>query len=124
MVTTAAPNTATAGNWIARLPVALFGSVLGIGGLGLAWRSTARVFNTPAIIGETMLILAAVVFAVLAVLYATKLVRATGAVRDELLHPGQSSFFGTITISFTLLASAALPWSPSIAEILWAVGTA
>jgi tellurite resistance protein len=58
------------------------------------------------------------------VLYATKLARATEAARAEFLDPGQSSFLGTITISFTLLAAAALPWSRAVAEPLWIIGTA
>jgi tellurite resistance protein len=122
---TAPPNAAAAANsWLTRLPAALFGSVLGIAGLGIAWRTTARVFNAPELIGETLLVIAAALFVVLIALYATKLVRATDAARAEFLHPGQSSFLGAITISFTLLAAAALPWSLSIAEPLWIVGTA
>src|SRR5581483_7051395 len=102
---------ATSAAWIARMPVAMFGAVLGIGGLAIGWRTAARMFGLPEIIGESLSILGAATFALLIVLYLAKLLRAPQAVQAELLHPGQSSFFGTLTISFTLLAAAALPWS-------------
>jgi tellurite resistance protein len=123
-IATAPPSPITSAPWFARLPVAIFGSVLGIAGLGIAWRTTARVFNAPAMIGESLLLIAAVLFGLLLVLYLIKLVRAPAAVQTEFLHPGLSSFFGTLTIAFTLIAAAALPWSAAVAEVLWAVGTA
>ena len=45
----------------------------------------------------------------LAAFYIAKILRAPAAMFAELMHPGQSSFFGTISISFVLLAAAALP---------------
>jgi len=128
---TASPQTATAETAatvpqarIARLPAALFGAVLGLAGLGLAWRSAASVFGAPAFISEAIVALGAAAFILLAACYVAKIVRAPAAVLAELMHPGQSSFFGTITISFALMAAAALPWSRPLAEILWAVGAA
>ena len=109
---------------IARLPAALFGAVLGLAGLGLAWRNAAAVFGLPSAVGEAILVLGAAAFVLLATFYAAKLVQAPAAVLTELMHPGQSSFFGTITISFALMAATALPWSRPLAEILWAVGAA
>ena len=109
---------------IAQLPAAFFGAVLGLVALGLAWRSASQVFGAPGWIGDLITALGAFAFLLLAAFYAMKMVRAPAAVLAELLHPGQSSFFGTITISFTLLAAAALPWSRPIAEVLWAAGEA
>jgi tellurite resistance protein len=109
---------------IAKLPAAFFGAVLGLVALGLAWRSASQVFGAPGWIGDLITALGAFAFLLLAAFYAMKMVRAPAAVLAELLHPGQSSFFGTVTISFTLLAAAALPWSRPIAEVLWAAGEA
>jgi tellurite resistance protein len=121
---TTIPNAPAPSGWLARLPVALFGAVLGISGLGIAWRSAARVFHAPGIVGEALLVAGTALFALLFVLYAAKILRAREAVLAEFLHPGQSSFFGTLTIAFTLTATAALPWSRPAAELLWMVGTA
>ena len=109
---------------IAKLPAAFFGAVMGLVGLGLAWRSAARVFGVPPLIGELILALGAAAFVLLAAFYIAKIVRAPGAVLAELMHPGQSSFFGTISISFVLLGAAALPWSGPLADLLWAIGVA
>src|SRR5437868_5160857 len=125
MVAVSSPSsTATTTPWIARMPVALFGSVLGVAGLGIAWRTAARLFAVPEIIGEALAMLGAAMFVLLTVLYAAKLARAPAAVKAELLHPAQSSFFGTLTIALTLIAAVALPWSREAAAILWAIGTA
>jgi hypothetical protein len=90
---------------IAKLPAAFFGAVMGLVGLGLAWRSAAHVFGVPALIGELILVLGAAAFVFLAAFYIAKILRAPAAVLAELMHPGQSSFFGTISISFVLLAA-------------------
>lgn len=109
---------------IARLPAALFGAVLGLAGLGLAWRIAARTFGAPVFIGEVILLVAATAFVLLAALYVSKLVHAPAAVLAEIRHPAQSSFLGTISISLVLLAAGALPWSRPLAEVLWALGAA
>src|SRR5258708_3750973 len=109
---------------IAKLPAAFFGAVLGLVGLGLAWRSAARVLGAPPLIGEFILVLGTAAFVLLAALYIAKIIRAPAAVLAELMHPGQSSFFGTISISFVLLAAAALPRSRPLADVLWATGAA
>jgi tellurite resistance protein len=79
-------------------------------------------FGVPPLIGELILALGAVAFVLLAAFYITKILRAPAAVLAELMHPGQSSFFGTISNSFVLLAAAVLPWSGPLADLLWAIG--
>jgi hypothetical protein len=54
---------------IAKLPAAFFGAVMGLVGLGLAWRSAARVFGVPPLIGELILALGAAAFVLLAAFY-------------------------------------------------------
>jgi tellurite resistance protein len=59
----ARPASATTLAW---LPVGLFGAVMGLTGLALAWRLAHRAFGTPAVIGQAIGVLASVAFVVLA----------------------------------------------------------
>ena len=68
---------------LAYLPVSLFGSVMGLCGLSLAWRLAATEFGLPAWIGEVLGLVAAGVFVALAVAYAIKCVESPAAVRAE-----------------------------------------
>ncbi len=102
-------------------PVGVFASVMGIAGLGLAWRDAASVINAPAAIGEALLALAALLFIILAGIYATKSIRATALVRAEYADAASSSYFGTIIIAVSLLAAAAVPYSTELATVLWII---
>ena len=59
----------------APLPASFLGMVLGIAGLGQAWRLAHRLWGTPGIIGEAVLALAATVWAVLVIAYMLQAVR-------------------------------------------------
>ncbi len=106
----------------ARLPAGLFASVMGLCGLGLAWRSAAGLLPVPGIVGDAICALAVLVFAVLALGYGAKLVRAPEAARAEFEHPGQNAFIATISISLMLLAGAIQPWSFAVADAVWIAG--
>jgi tellurite resistance protein len=54
------------------LPAAFFGMILGLVGLGNGWRIAATVRQVPPWIGEAVMFTAAVVWAILMVLYACK----------------------------------------------------
>lgn len=109
---------------LAYLPVSLFGSVMGLSGLALAWRFTAAQFGAPGWIGELVGLLAAGVFVTLAVAYGIKIADSREAVRAEFAHPVASNFFGTPVISLLLLAAVATPWTLAVARVLWAAGAA
>ena len=110
--------------WLAHVPVPLFASVMGLAGLGLAWRKAHHVFGWPVVIGEAILGLAALVFIAVTVLYAAKALRHGAAVRGEFQHPVRSNFFPAFSVSLILLASAALPHQRDIALALWGAGAA
>jgi tellurite resistance protein len=101
--------------------VGVFASVMGIAGLGLAWRTAVPVIDVPAAIGEGLLALATLLFLILAALYATKSVRATALVRAEYADAATSSNFGTIVIAISLLAAGAVPYSTALATALWII---
>ncbi len=82
---------------LSRLPVvpaSFFGIVLGIGGLGNAWRAAHHVWQLPAWVGESLLALAALVWIALLALYSAKWIYARPAALAELNHPVQSCFAG------------------------------
>ena len=118
------PSSATAEDWLTHVPVPLFAVVMGLGGLGLAWRRAHEVLGWPGAIGEAVLILAAAGFVAILALYATKLARRPAAVRAEFRHPIRVNFFPAISISTLLMAGALLPHAMGLAEALFLIGAA
>ncbi|WP_295950783.1 SLAC1 anion channel family protein [Rhodoferax sp.] len=107
---------------IRNLPVNLFGSVMGLSGLALAWRLAHNSLGAPAWVGEAIGAFAVGVFLLLAWAYLAKLVKHPGAVRAEFHHPVTGNFFGTIAISLLLLSVVVGPYSPSAAQAIWTMG--
>jgi tellurite resistance protein len=108
---------------LAYLPVSLFGAVMGLCGLALAWRYAATHFDLPTWIGEAVGLVAAGVFVVLTLCYAIKCIESPDAVRAELSHPVTVNFFGTPIISLLLLPAVIAPYSIVLTKVLWTVGT-
>ncbi|MEO3782648.1 SLAC1 anion channel family protein [Actinocorallia sp. B10E7] len=104
------------------LPVSLFSVVMGLGGLSLAWRRAARVWDVPEWISEVVFAVALAVFVLVAGLYAAKWIRHTAAARAELRHPVRMAFVPTITISLLLLATAGQDLLPGAAAAAWWAG--
>ena len=108
---------------LAYLPVSLFGSVMGLCGLALAWRLAAIEFALPGWVGEALGCAAAAVFVALVLAYATKCLRSPTAVRAEFAHPVAANFFATPIISLLLLPAVVAPYSVALANVLWVAGT-
>jgi tellurite resistance protein len=104
------------------VPASFFGIVLGIAGLGNAWRVAARIWNVPPWIGESMLALAALVWFVVAVFYAGKWRWAREQALAEFRHPVQCCFVGLGGVATLLIAIAAVPHSVALAWGLFALG--
>ena len=115
---------AAAGDWLTHVPIPLFAVVMGLGGLGLAWRRAHEVLGWPAAIGEAVLLLAAIAFVAILGLYAVKAARRPAAVRAEFNHPIRVNFFPAVSISALLMAGALLPYAPGAAEALFLAGAA
>ncbi|MDM0051558.1 SLAC1 anion channel family protein [Variovorax sp. J22R115] len=118
-------ETNNAGNMagLAYLPVSLFGSVMGLCGLALAWRLAAIEFGLPRWVGEVLGYAAAVVFAALVLAYAIKFLKSPNAVRTEFAHPVAANFFATPIISLLLLPAVVAPYALALAKVLWVAGT-
>ncbi|MGZ5401320.1 MAG: SLAC1 anion channel family protein [Nocardioides sp.] len=104
------------------LPVTLFASVMGLGGLSLAWRRAGTVWGFPQWPALTLLAAAALTFVVVAALYTAKWVRHPSAARAELRHPVRMTFAPTLTVSLLVLATAGQDVAPALASALWWVG--
>jgi tellurite resistance protein len=104
------------------VPASFFGIVLGLAGLGGTWRAAARVWQLPPVIGEALMLVAGIVWAIMLVLYAAKWIYAREEALRELEHPVQCCFVGLIGVATLLISIAVLPHSRLAAEILFAAG--
>jgi tellurite resistance protein len=105
------------------LPVSLFGSVMGLTGLSVAWRFAHTRFDVPMAISEAIAALAVLAFVAMTIGYLVKAVGSPAAVRAEFMHPIAGSLFGTILISLLLLPIVIAPVSLVVARGLWILGT-
>jgi tellurite resistance protein len=106
------------------VPASAFGVVLGLAGLGGAWRAAHQVWAYPEVVGEALMLAAAVVWFVVLVLYGLKWMWIAHEARAELRHPIHCCFVGLIGVATMLIAGAALPYSRLTAEILFGLGAA
>ncbi|MBC7808751.1 MAG: dicarboxylate transporter/tellurite-resistance protein TehA [Akkermansiaceae bacterium] len=105
------------------VPASFFGMVLGLLGLGGAWRAAHRVWVMPAWIGEFLMVSGTLVFAVLIVLFGAKWLVAREAALREANDPVQCCFLGLVGVTTSLVAVAAFPYSRPTATYLFAAGT-
>lgn len=106
------------------LPVGLFGAVMGLTGLSVAWRLAHARYGAPEWIALAIAAAALIVFVAVLAGYAVKLVTAFGAVRGEFGHPIAGNLFGTVLISLLLLPIVLEPYAHRFAQLLWVVGAA
>lgn len=104
------------------LPVTLFASVMGLGGLSLTWRRAALVWGVSPVIAEVLFWIALATYVFVAVLYVGKWVRHPAAARAELRHPIRMAFVPTITIGLLILATAGQDLLPGAATVAWWIG--
>ena len=106
------------------LPAGLFGSVMGLAGLGLACRSAHSLLPLPAWLSEAWIGLAALALAVLLAAYLAKALRHFDAVREEFGNPALIGFCATMPVGMTLVAAGVEPYSTAAAQLLWWCGAA
>lgn len=109
--------------WL-NVPAALFGVVLGLGGLSNGWRAAAKLWGWSGVPGEALASLAVAVWAGLLLLYAAKWTRRPEAALAELRHPIQSSFVALAPISTSIVSIATAPVSPELSRVLMVAGVA
>jgi tellurite resistance protein len=106
------------------IPASLFGTVLGLSGLGQAWRVATALWGVPAAIGEGVLLVAGLVWAILLLGYVHQAARNPGVTRAEFLHPVQGGTAALLAVSTLLIALAILPYSRTLAWTLTVAGIA
>lgn len=112
------------------MPVGLFGSVMGLSGVSVAWRLAQARYGGPAWLGLAWLGLVAPTIGILAVAafvamltgYTVKLLTAFDAVVAEFCHPIAGNLFGTALISLLLLPILLAPHNLMLAQGLWIAG--
>jgi tellurite resistance protein len=104
------------------VPASFFGIVLGVGGLGNAWRAAHDVWGLPSLVGELLLAAATLIWLCLLVLYAAKWIYARPAALAEINHPVQCCFVGLAGLTAMVIAAAVLRYSHSLAWLLFVLG--
>jgi tellurite resistance protein len=104
------------------LPIGMFGAVMSLTGLSVAWRMAHSHFDAPTWISSTIGGLAIVTFVALSIGYLIKWIAAPEAVRSEYHHPILGNLFGTFFISLLLLPIVIAPFNLVTAQCMWAIG--
>ena len=108
------------------LPVALFGAIMALSSLAVAWRIAHTYFSAPQWVGEFIgyaAMLGFVGFVGLVVGYAVKMWSSFDLVKAEFNHPIAGSLFGTPLICLLLLPILLAEISIPLARIVWVLGT-
>jgi len=107
---------------LARLSIAMFGMVMGIGGLSNAWAAAHHVLGAPLWISQVLLVVALLSFVTLALAHLAKLGFCLAEVAEEFAHPVRSSFFPAVSVSMVVLSIGVRAYSLPLAHVLWWLG--
>lgn len=107
---------------VRHLPIGLFGSVMSLSGLSLAWRLASKAYGANIAVSNAIGIVSLAVFAVLALSYIGKLYHYRELVKQEFSHPVIGNFFGTVGISILLLSSVISVYSTVAQLVVWIIG--
>jgi tellurite resistance protein len=115
----ASPATAAA----ARVPASFFSIVLGLAGLGAAWRSAARAYGVSDWLADALLAVSAALFLGVVAAQVLRAVRGSG-LRSELEHPISGSLAALGPASLLLLAAGISVHSRDAGLVLFWIGAA
>jgi tellurite resistance protein len=108
---------------IPAVPASFFAIILGLVGLGGCWRLASRLWTLPAQVGETIMLVAAAIWAILTLLYLAKWVWLRADALAEFRHPVLCCFIALVPISTALVGAALLPYQQhEVATALAAIG--
>lgn len=106
---------------VAKVPVGLFASVMGVGGLSIAFQRYAELCAMPPV-GLGLLVVAYLLFFTVGLAYAAKLLWHGSAALAEFNHPVKANFFAAISISLLVLGTATSGYQRTAAVLLWGAG--
>lgn len=107
---------------VARVPASFFGMVLGLFGLGSAWRYAAHLGLAPSWVGEVGVATACTVWLVLAVVYGLRCVLDRPGVLAECRDVHASSFVVLLPAGAVLVAVGVRPYGEVLADVLLVAG--
>jgi tellurite resistance protein len=97
--------------------------ILGLVGLGNIWRVGSKMWGLPHAVGEIIMAVAVVIWALLVASYVAKWITSSDEARAELAHPVLCCFIGLVPVSAALIGLAFAPYSPGIAVVLFWIGS-
>jgi tellurite resistance protein len=107
-----------------RVPASFFGMVLGVFGLGSAWRYGASVGLVPHWVGEVGVLAGCAVWLVLAAIYAYRCLTAWDGVVAEWRDPATFSFISLLPAGGILVSAGLHPYLPVVSAVLLWLGIA
>lgn len=116
------PPAATPPGLWRRVPPAIFPAIMGLFGLGLAWRRAGAAFGLTDALGEAILGASTLLFLFAAMAYTVKVLRRPKVIVEDLrILPGRAGVAAAV-LSFYLVALAVLPYDPDVARGFLYVG--
>lgn len=106
-------------NIFANIRFDLYASVMGITGLGLAWRFAENLFSWPCQVDDIFIVTGFIIFIALTGLNLIRIVVYPALIISEWKNNAQFNFFPALTISGSLLSIGILPYSKTFAEMIW-----
>ncbi len=106
------------------LPAGYFGMVLGIIGMGFAWRYAATIWPVSPLPGAALETLAMIVWFLLTLAFVYRLARYPGTVKEEIVHPLMSSFVSLFPATTMLVAIGIAPYARPAAVGMFVFGVA
>lgn len=107
---------------VLNLPAGYFGMVLGIIGMGFAWRYASTLWPVTRWPGDALVALAVTCWFLLTVAFITRAIRFPRSVLAEMRHPAMSSFVSLFPATTMLVAIGFVPWCRPISVVLFGVG--
>ena len=107
---------------VLNLPAGYFGMVLGIIGMGFAWRYASTLWPVTRWPGDALVVLAVTCWFLLTVAFIIRAIRFPRSVLAEMRHPVMSSFVSLFPATTMLVAIGFVPWCRPISVVLFGVG--
>jgi len=103
-------------------PIMMYATVMGMSGLTIMYQKAALWLGFSALIGEGLMAITTLLFSVISVIYITKFLKYSAAVKKEFSHPVRINFFAAVSISMLMLAIIYKEHYPSVAAFFWYPG--
>lgn len=104
------------------LPAGYFGMVLGTIGAGFGWRYAATIWSITPLIGEGLVILAILIWTLLAIAFIYRLIRFPSSVKHEIEHPLMGSYISLFPATAMLVAIGFVPWCRPLSVAMFITG--